>query len=218
MKPAQTVSMADETPAVSVVVAVQDQAAELARLCTSLAAIDEDPHWELIVVDRGSFDATAELLRHITGDIVSVRTSRALHPAHALYRGLMRARGDIVAIVDADLLPDAGLIRALCHGAARRPSSDVFAGRVLDENGRTAIESGGPARLLAMRRRILDADKSRSAAHLAVRLRCARAARIIDFCARRVPLVPVGLTPEPLDHAAQSQPHAILAEHRQGIK
>ena len=217
IKPAQTKTVEHDPPSVSLVVAVQDQAPELARLCTCLAGLDSDPHWELVVVDRGSFDATGELLRHVSGDLTSFRTPRTIDPAQALYLGLMRARGEIVAILDADLVPDPGLIRALCHGASRRPTSDVFAGRVLDEAGCTAVESGGPVRLLAMRRRILVGDRSRSAAHLAVRLRTARSARLPDFCARRLPL-PIGLTPEAIEHAAQAQAHAVLAERSQRIE
>ena len=218
MKPATAASVEeDDPPSVSLVVAVQDQAPELARLCTCLSDLDADPHWELVVVDRGSFDATAELLRHVTGDLTSFRTPRTVDAAQALYLGLMRARGDVVAILDADLVPDPGLIRALCHGATRRPTSDVFAGRVLDEQGGAAVESGGPARLLAMRRRILEGDKSRSAAHLAVRLRAARSARLPEFCARRLPL-PIGLTPEAIEHATQAQSHPILAQRSQGIE
>lgn len=175
-------------PAVSVVVSSQDQASELARLVMALVTEPEQPSWELVVVDRGSFDATAELLRHVSGDLQAIRVRRVVHPAEALHLGMCRARGDLIAVFDPDLQPQPGFIAGLMQAADADPDADVFAGPVFERDGTTpAQEDGGPVRLLAVRRRVVHRDGPIPAAALAIRLRLAQQADAIGFRASRTP-------------------------------
>jgi glycosyltransferase involved in cell wall biosynthesis len=92
--------------AVSVVIPVYNGARYLAEAIASVRAQSETPG-EIVVVDDGSTDASAEVARGCGPDIVCIVQPHAGLSA-ALNRGLERARGTLLAFLDADDLWAAG--------------------------------------------------------------------------------------------------------------
>ncbi len=112
-------------PAISCVVPAYNEAANLGALLTGLTAqlAQLSEHWEVIVVDDGSRDATAEALAPwlVRPGVRHLRLSRNFGKEAALTAGIDRAAGQVVLLLDADLqhpvamLPE--MLEAWCGGA-----------------------------------------------------------------------------------------------------
>jgi cellulose synthase/poly-beta-1,6-N-acetylglucosamine synthase-like glycosyltransferase/peptidoglycan/xylan/chitin deacetylase (PgdA/CDA1 family) len=89
------------TPPVSVIVPAFNEAAGIARTVRSLAGGDYPAH-EVVVVDDGSADGTAEIVESL--DLPGVRVLRQPNAgkAAALSAGLAIASGEVIVTVDAD--------------------------------------------------------------------------------------------------------------------
>lgn len=87
----------------SVIVPVFDERATIGELIRRVRAAPYDK--QIIVVDDGSRDGTAEILSDLVaaGEIELVTHSRNLGKGAAVRSGLARARGDVILIQDADL-------------------------------------------------------------------------------------------------------------------
>lgn len=83
---------------ISVVIPAYNEEKYLPRTLASLAKLDRKPD-EIIVVDGGSTDATANVARQ-NGATVIVVPHRGI--GFARDKGLMKAKGDIIAFTDAD--------------------------------------------------------------------------------------------------------------------
>ena len=94
--------------AVSVVIPVYNEEANLERLCERLQRVLEDlgrPH-EVIFVDDGSRDRSLEILcrlqeKHGTVRVIQLNRNYGQHAA--VFAGLDHARGDVIVTLDADL-------------------------------------------------------------------------------------------------------------------
>jgi glycosyltransferase involved in cell wall biosynthesis len=99
-------------PRVSVVVGTRNRAAHLRDLLPSLLALRVAPglSFEIVVVDNGSCDSTAALVRQLAGE-ATVPLRLVFEPEMGLSmarnRGWREARGEIVAFVDDDAVADA---------------------------------------------------------------------------------------------------------------
>ncbi len=109
-----TARRAHAAPAISCVVPAYNEANNLPRLLgpliNMLAALS--PRWEVIVVDDGSRDATAAVMRdwlHHSG-VRYLGLSRNFGKEAALTAGLEQARGDVVIMLDADGQHPLGLL------------------------------------------------------------------------------------------------------------
>ena len=94
-----------DTPGVSVIVPCRDEAGNLSALIDEIGAALKLGEFEVIVVDDGSTDGTAEIvgeLAHSRSWLRLVRHSRACGQSAAVRSGLLAARGDIVATIDGD--------------------------------------------------------------------------------------------------------------------
>jgi glycosyltransferase involved in cell wall biosynthesis len=111
-------------PLVSVVAPMHDEAATAARFHERVAAALEGETWELVVVDDGSRDGTADALARL-GDprVRVVGLSRSFGHQAALTAGLEHARGDAVVMLDGDLQDPPELIPEML--ARWRAGSDV---------------------------------------------------------------------------------------------
>lgn len=98
---------------------------------------------EIIFVDDGSTDQTLELLEQLAREDWRVRYisfSRNFGKEAALYAGLQRARGDLVAVMDADLQDPPSLLPDMCR-AVETEGVDVAAARRVDRKGEPLIRS-----------------------------------------------------------------------------
>ena len=115
-------------PAISCVVPAFNEAANLGPLLTGLTAqlAELTDHWEVIVIDDGSRDATpAAMAPWVAAPALPgvryVRLSRNFGKEAALTAGIDRAVGEVVLLMDADLQHPASLVPemlAAWHGGA----------------------------------------------------------------------------------------------------
>jgi dolichol-phosphate mannosyltransferase len=117
-------------PELSAVVPAYNEVESLPQLLAELrAGLDATRRrWELVLVDDGSTDGTGELLLAAAagdGQLVVVRLEKNAGQSAALAAGIVRARGDIVVTLDADLQNDPADIPALL---AALEHADVVSG------------------------------------------------------------------------------------------
>lgn len=111
----------------SVIVPVRDGGAAFADCLDALASQRDAPAFEVIVVDNGSRDGTAELAgSHRLG----VRLIREERPGSYAARnaGIAVAEGDVLAFTDADCTPHPGWLAAGC--AALGAGADLVGGAI----------------------------------------------------------------------------------------
>ncbi|MFF0223195.1 glycosyltransferase [Streptomyces sp. NPDC004629] len=101
-------------PDISVVVPTRDQAARLDATLHAFARQDAPPgSWELVVVDDGSTDTTADVLR-AAGERLPLRAEHTPARGRAAARntGTRISRGAVVVFCDGDRAPVPGFVRA----------------------------------------------------------------------------------------------------------
>jgi len=93
----------DYSPSVSVVIAAYNEAKVINKTISTLLTSDY-PDLEIVVVDDGSTDGTAETVRKVYGDNnqVTILTKENGGKATALNIGVRQCRGEIVIALDAD--------------------------------------------------------------------------------------------------------------------
>ena len=137
----------------SIIIPAYNAEATVERAVMS-ALLQTEPDLEVLVIDDGSTDATAAIVEHLAGcdDRVSLlRQPRNHGPAAARNRGIDQARGEWIALLDADdeflpkrlemLLAFGGRLRAdlvsdnllLCQIDARCPDALMLPPRILAE-------------------------------------------------------------------------------------
>ncbi|MDH4037531.1 MAG: glycosyltransferase [Candidatus Krumholzibacteria bacterium] len=103
---------AEYTPSASVVIAAFNESEHIQATLDGILAIDY-PDFEVIVIDDGSSDGTtARILPYVRdGRVRLVRKLGNEGKAMALNDGLRCASGEIILIMDADAIPDPGILR-----------------------------------------------------------------------------------------------------------
>jgi glycosyltransferase involved in cell wall biosynthesis len=109
---------------VSVIVPARDAEATIGRTLEALAAQDVGEEYEVVVVDDGSVDRTAEIASR--AGVTLLRQSR-LGPSAARNRGVEHASGELLAFTDADCFPSPGWLAA---GVRALESVDLVQGAV----------------------------------------------------------------------------------------
>lgn len=119
---------------VSLVVCTRNRGARLGDFFTALTRLAPPPEgWELILVDNGSTDATADAIHRFAASVpFAVRYVRAATPglSHARNAGLRHASGRIVAFTDDDCYPQPDYLRAIVDVFAQHRAG-VIGGRVV---------------------------------------------------------------------------------------
>lgn len=109
----------------SVVVAARNEAERLPALLDALAA-QTHPHWEVVIVDDASEDATAALVEARAAEDPRFRLVRAAEPhgkKNALALGIAAAHHARLAFTDADCVPPPGWLAVLARHAGRAPEA-----------------------------------------------------------------------------------------------
>jgi glycosyltransferase involved in cell wall biosynthesis len=117
---------------VSLIIATRNRCQQMARCLDSVSCLQFERPWELIIVDNGSTDGTAELVKQFA-DKASVPLRYILEPkpglANAHNAGVAIARGEIIAFTDDDCYPETNFLkRVWCTFAD--PSIGYLAGRI----------------------------------------------------------------------------------------
>lgn len=131
------------SPTLSVVVPLYNEEAVLVafhdRLVVALSALPVE--WEVVYVDDGSDDTTAQLLRRLSAADAAVgvvRLSRNFGKEAAMSAGLQLARGDAIILIDADLQDPPDLIGEMFD--AWRAGADVVNMRRHNRAGETWLK------------------------------------------------------------------------------
>lgn len=114
---------------VSVVVPAQNEQASIAALLDSLLA-QTHPAAEIIVVDAGSVDRTAEIVREYHAAAVPVRlvSSGSAFPGIARNIGVATAASEYIALTDAGIRLDPRWLEKLCAALGEAARPDVVFG------------------------------------------------------------------------------------------
>jgi polyisoprenyl-phosphate glycosyltransferase len=101
-----SVQRAQATPHITVIVPAYNEAFAIANTVDNITQTlsEISPHWDVLVVDDGSRDATADAVKKLPARLNTtlVRFSRNFGKEYAITAGLSYAVGDIVICMDAD--------------------------------------------------------------------------------------------------------------------
>ncbi|MEX5632509.1 glycosyltransferase [Parafrankia sp. FMc2] len=92
-------------PRLSVIISCRNSAATLAQTLESIAAQAYPGWWEMVVVDNGSTDNTADVARGFTGRLPHlqvVRPPEPGHQAHGVNHGIAHSSGEVIVFLDSD--------------------------------------------------------------------------------------------------------------------
>jgi glycosyltransferase involved in cell wall biosynthesis len=121
----------------SVIIPAYNERQTIAKMLSAVKAVDLAPlgiEREIIVVDDGSVDETAEIIRREHPDVVLISHFINQGKGNAIRTALHRARGDIILIQDADLEYDPSDYPALLRPIVDGKALVVFGSRFLDRS------------------------------------------------------------------------------------
>ena len=126
-------SRRDETDMIAtVIICTRNRAASLARALASVveAAKRVPRNWEMLVVDNGSTDGTAETIASFDGRLPLRRIDQPIAGlSNARNAGVAAARGDYILWTDDDVVVHEDWLSAWFRAFRERPSDAVFGGR-----------------------------------------------------------------------------------------
>lgn len=139
------------SPLVSVVLPTRNRASLLPRAIGTVLA-QRYPNWELLVVDDGSTDGTADVLAACDDPRIRSFTGLGRGACAARNIALAAARGELIAYLDDDNRMHPGWLQSVVWAFEQRPEVDVLYGAiVVDDLRRAQLDGSGdlPRLLLA---------------------------------------------------------------------
>jgi glycosyltransferase involved in cell wall biosynthesis len=135
---------------ISLIISTRDRCQQLGRCLDSIRQMEFERPWELIVVDNGSKDATAEVVKQFS-DKASFPLRYVFEPepglGNAHNAGVAVARGEVLAFTDDDCYPEIDFLTRVWSAFAD-PSIGYIAGRIVlhdpADYPMTTIESTTP--------------------------------------------------------------------------
>lgn len=124
----------EEAPVVSIVILTWNSRALLTDCLAALPAATAQLPTEVIVVDNGSRDGTAEWLAART-DVVTITNATNRGVAPARNQGLRRARGELVALLDVDTVAAPGSFATLAARLRAAPRVGLVGPKLVDPDG-----------------------------------------------------------------------------------
>lgn len=131
----------DEQPQASIVIPVYNHCAHTLACLRALAAHPPLARCEILVIDDGSSDSTAEWMRQVQGVRYHLRERNGGFIA-ACNDGLRLSRGDYVVLLNNDTVPQPGWLDALLDTFRDVPDAGLVGAQLLYPDGRLQ-ESGG---------------------------------------------------------------------------
>jgi glycosyltransferase involved in cell wall biosynthesis len=119
------------SPPISVVVPVKDEAGNVGPLAREIAAALAGESHEILFVDDGSSDGTAERLSALKSEIAQLRVlrhSRNLGQSRSIRSGVLAARGEIIITLDGDGQNDPADIPRLLAALRGDPQTAMVSG------------------------------------------------------------------------------------------
>jgi len=120
------------TPRLTVLLATRNRASTLETVLRTYCDLASPPGgWDMVVVDNGSSDRTAEVIRSFR-DRLPITYAFEGKPGKnaALNTGLAFVTGDLIAFTDDDIFPETDWLVRLCEAAGANESYAIFAGVV----------------------------------------------------------------------------------------
>lgn len=116
-----------QDPFVSIIVPLYNKEAYIQQTILSVMA-QIYTNWELLVVDNGSVDRGADIVRQIQDDRVHLLKSPTKGPGVARNLGLTQARGEWILFLDADDLIEPEYLSGQLQCAEQNPQADIVVG------------------------------------------------------------------------------------------
>jgi O-antigen biosynthesis protein len=127
----------------SIIIPVWNKRDLTAQCLKALAAVTTEPSYEVIVVDNGSTDGTAEFLASLSGDVQIIRNQDNLGFAKACNQGARAARGKYLVFLNNDTIPLKGWLKALVSEVEGYPEVGIVGSKLLYQDG--TIQHAGVA-------------------------------------------------------------------------
>lgn len=125
--------MTDTSPLISLIICTRNRAEGLRRTLASVSRLSFQYPWELVIVNNGSTDHTANVIKQYVANVHhSVVSVSEVKPGLSCARnaGIVASRGRLIAFTDDDCYPNEDYLRTI-HAVFADRQVDYFGGRVL---------------------------------------------------------------------------------------